>query len=264
MEVISEVWRSELGLHQMTGATLEHHPTYVVSRPGPDGPEDGLVLLRRAPLARDAHLVVDLLRSTFPHAPVLRLGVDDPQGRRGDLRPLADLGFTVALSRVLTMTSDAVEHDPAGDSWAEIRPLATAADWADRTQLRRAALGESTGLARDAVEHEQVLAATGRATWLGAFDGAGLLATVGLVSPTPEVALLQDVEVPVDARHRGLAAGILAAACRHARSQLGASTLMVVADPDHPSIGRFERLGFRDSETQLQASVSAERLRSTS
>ena len=44
------------------------------------------------------------------------------------------------------------------------------------------------------------------------------------------------------------------AASRHAFDEMGAETLVMVADPDYVAIRIYRSVGFEDTETQLQAS----------
>lgn len=261
MEVIGGAWQTDLALHELSGATVEHRPTYAVSRPGPGGATQGLLLLRRTPMARDVPLVVKLLRTTFPEAPVVRLGIDDPDGTASDLRAFVDHGFEVTAASVLTAaTVTATAQLPVGTT-TEVRAIEDNADWAARQVLRMAAHGETEPVARERVAAERDLAHTGKAAWYGAYQGERLLAGCGVVVPAAGIARLQDVDTRPGARHEGLTPMLVEAAGRHALDRLGATSLMVVADPGHPSIGRYEGLGFRASGTQLRAWAPTERLR---
>jgi len=44
------------------------------------------------------------------------------------------------------------------------------------------------------------------------------------------------------------------AASRYALDEMGAETLVMVADPDYVAIRIYRSVGFEDTETQLQAS----------
>lgn len=261
MEVIGGAWQTDLALHELAGATVEHRPTYAVSRPGPDGATQGLLLLRRSPLGRDVPLVIKLLRTTFPEASVVRLGIDDSDGTAADLKTFVEHGFEVRAASVLTGTTVTVTARLPVGAMAEVRAIEDNADWAARQTLRMAAHGETAPVARERVAAERDLAHTGRAAWYGAFGGGRLLAGCGVVVPAAGIARLQAVETHPDARHQGLAPMLVAAASEHALEHLGATSLMVVADPGHPSIAQFEALGLRVTGTQLRAWAPSERLR---
>lgn len=261
MEVIGGAWRTDLALHELSGATVEQRPTYAVSRPGPAGATQGLLLLRRTPLARDVPLVVNLLRRTFTDASVVRLGIDDPDGTAADLKVFVDHGFEAVAACVLTAPAVTVVARLPVLASVEVRQIETHADWSARQTLRMAAHGETAPVARERVAAERDLAHTGKAAWYGAFAGERLRAGCGVVVPSAGIARLQDVDTHPDARHEGLAPMLIEAAGTHALADLGARTLMVVADPGHPSIARFEQVGFRVTGTQLRAWAAAERLR---
>lgn len=56
-----------------------------------------------------------------------------------------------------------------------------------------------------------------------------------------------------DARGRGLAGTLVHAVSRYGFEELGAATLVMVADPEYLAIRVYRSVGFTDTETQLQA-----------
>ena len=56
-----------------------------------------------------------------------------------------------------------------------------------------------------------------------------------------------------DARGRGLAGTLVHEVSRFGFDELGAETLVMVADPDYLAIRVYRSVGFADTETQLQA-----------
>jgi ribosomal protein S18 acetylase RimI-like enzyme len=61
----------------------------------------------------------------------------------------------------------------------------------------------------------------------------------------------QDVETDPAARRRGLAGTLVWHAGRYGREVLGASTLVIVADPAEAAIRLYRACGFADLQSQL-------------
>lgn len=258
MEVLSRAWRSDLGLLELSGSIVEHHPTHVVVRT-PDNPTfywGNFLLLRRAPLRRDVPRWLDVFAEAFPQARHLSLGVDDPTGSREDLQALADAGFEIDVSTVLT--SEDVTPPPRANASAQVRPLESDDDWEQRVTLSLAVYADDSSAStedftRRRAAAERRLVETGAGVWFGAFEGGLMLSGLGIFRTGDHLARYQDVETHPEARGRGLAGTLVHAAGEYALDRLGARTLVIVADPDYHAIRIYREVGFRDGEVQLQA-----------
>ena len=93
-------------------------------------------------------------------------------------------------------------------------------------------------------------AESGAGTWWGAFLADRLVCSMGAVPGEPGT-----MQVPgrQDARGRGLAGTLVHEISRCGIQEFGATTLVMVADPDHLAVRVYRSVGFEDSETQLQA-----------
>ena len=100
---------------------------------------------------------------------------------------------------------------------------------------------------------ERALVDRGHGRWYGAFLADRLVSSLGLFTASEGLARFQDVKTHPDARGRGLAGSLVHTASRWALDELGARTLVMVADPDYLAIRIYRAVGFTDSETQLQA-----------
>ena len=148
-------------------------------------------------------------------------------------------------------TTNAVE---ARQVEAELRPLAGDGDWAQRVELAQAVYDEGRPpsdfvLRRSAAERRGCEA--GHGEWWGAFEHGRLLSACGIFAASSGLARYQDVETHPEARRRGLAGAVVAAAARHARAALQADTLVIVAEAHAQRL--YESLGFVSSELQLSA-----------
>jgi GNAT superfamily N-acetyltransferase len=97
----------------------------------------------------------------------------------------------------------------------------------------------------------QRLTRAGRGAWFGAFLGGRLLAQLGICDAGGGLARYQDVETDPAARRQGLAGTLVWRAGRYGRDVLGASTLVIVADPADVAIRVYRACGFADREPQL-------------
>jgi predicted GNAT family acetyltransferase len=94
------------------------------------------------------------------------------------------------------------------------------------------------------------LAAAGHGAWFGAFLDGTLVSQLGLITGKSGPARYQSVETHPAARRRGLAGTLV----WHAGAAVltgGASTLVMVADPEDVAIRVYRSVGFTVMESQL-------------
>ena len=201
------------------------------------------------PLPIDA-LLPELVASLREHRALV---LECTDGRLSDVAPLTALGLEAEESSV--MTAEAV-HEPARpNTEATYRPLVSDDDWAQQVEL--SAAGEEVGYELPFVtaraRADRRLVDAGYGAWWGAFEGARLLASMGLFTASPGLARFQNVKTHPDARGRGLAGTLVHRVSRYGFEELGARTLVMVADPDYLAIRIYRSVGFADTERQLQA-----------
>jgi predicted GNAT family acetyltransferase len=102
------------------------------------------------------------------------------------------------------------------------------------------------------VRSARQLTEDGHATWFGAFCDGRLVSTLGIAGDGRGLARYQNVETHPDWRRRGLAGRLVYDAGTFALEELGARTLVMVADPDYAAIRLYRALGFTDGETQAR------------
>jgi len=147
----------------------------------------------------------------------------------------------------------AVRPPPHRPDDAEIRPLVCDADWRQSFELGVRCFGDDGAqeyLKRRAAARQRLTRA-GAGAWFGAFSGGRLVAQLGVCDAGDGFARYQDVETDPAARRRGLAGTLVWHAGRYGREVLGASTLVIVADPAATAIRLYRACGFADLQTQL-------------
>jgi len=261
MKVLSLAHRTDLALLRLGGALVEDKNDHLVIR-SPHNPTHwwgNFLLLSKAPSAGDSQAWLNRFALQFPDADYVAIGFDGTTSTADDLRWFAERGFQVEASVV--MTADAV-HQPARVNFdAVYRPLVSDDDWAQSIELR--VLCKDLDLDLDSyrtfvtakAETNQALVRAGHGQWFGAFVDGHLVAQLGLLATEPGIARFQSVETDPDHRRKGLAGSLVHHASLYGFDQLGAHTLVMVADPNYFAIDLYRAVGFMPAETQLQVEL---------
>ncbi|GAA2153377.1 GNAT family N-acetyltransferase [Nocardioides koreensis] len=256
MHLRSLGYRTDLALLQLDGSVVEDRGTHLVVRT-PANPTfhwGNYLLLAHPPEPGQADHWVKTFEREFPDALHRAFGVDGAEGSVGDLAAFAELGYETDASSV--MTARAVSPPARPHPTAEVRPLVSDDDWAQQVEL--AVEGEdehySVEFATRRGEAHRRNVGNGHGQWFGAFLDQRLVASMGIFTSADGLARYQEVKTHPGFRGQGLAGTLVHAAGRHALDEMGAETLVMVADPDYLAIRVYRSVGFDDTETQLGAS----------
>ena len=191
----------------------------------------------------------------FPQAAHVAIGVDAAEA--GGPVPAEFATLEPESSTVLTCAD--IQAPRHVSTAAEIRPLESDRDWQQSVELNLRCYGEEepSGFQQRRSATRRRLTRAGRAAWFGAFDGGPLLAQLGVCDAGGGLARYQDVETDPAARRQGLAGTLVWHAGRFARARLGASTLVIVADPADGAIRIYRGCGFADAQTQFSFARAA-------
>jgi ribosomal protein S18 acetylase RimI-like enzyme len=258
MDVHSLGYRTDLALLELSGSEVEDHGSYLAVRT-PDNPSyywGNFLLLPHAPTVEALPEWIERFGEMYPTSRHLAFGVDsDPErgGGLADLESFSAAGLETEAMSVMTAT--AVHEPPRPHRQATYRPLASDDDW--EQQLELGIVGEHEEDGRDFVvaktASERALAGLGVGAWWGAFIDGRLLASMGLFAASPGLARFQQVKTHPDARGRGLAGTLVHRVSRYGFEELGATTLVMVADPEYLAIRIYRSVGFVSSDVKLQA-----------
>jgi GNAT superfamily N-acetyltransferase len=246
-------FRTDVALRVLEGGQVTDRGDYLVVRsPGNPGFWWGnFLLLSAMPQAGSAVAWLARFAAEFPAARHVALGVDSAD--RQDMIPedFPAAGLQPQRGTVLTCTS--VREPPHLSAGAEIRPLESDADWQQSVDLAVRCFddGEPEEYLQRRTAARRRLTRAGMGVWFGAFRGGRLLAQLGLCDAGGGLARYQDVETHPAARRRGLAGTLVWQAGQHGREVLGATTLVIVADPAATAIRLYRSCGFTDTEPQL-------------
>jgi ribosomal protein S18 acetylase RimI-like enzyme len=253
VEIPSLAVRTDLALARIAGSAVEDHGGYVAVRT-PDNPSfywGNYLLLPRAPEPDELPAWEELSERTFPQCRHRAYAVATADGTRDDLAVFAAAGFETDASSVLTAT--AVHEPPRPNREATYRRLVSDDDWEQQVALWDLDDDVTPEFVRGKVAAERRTTETGAGAWWGAFVDGRLLSSMGLVAASPGLARFQQVQTRPEARGRGLAGTLVERAARYGFEELGAQTLVMVADPDYLAIRIYRSVGFEDTETELQA-----------
>lgn len=255
MDVRSLGYRTDLMVRALEGSEIDDRGDYLVIRtPGNPTYWWGNFLLLSAQ-ARTAGVGawVAAFATEFPDARHVALGVDVTEVSEVNIGDFTAHGLRLQRSAVLTARD--LNQPPHPNRTATIRQLSGDADWQQAARLR-AVLSEGEPGAeptflRARVAAERALTEAGHGAWFGAFLDGDLVAQLGLVTDGKDVARYQNVETHPSARRKGLAGTLVWQAGRYGLTDLGASTLVMIADPLDMAIRVYRSVGFTDTETQV-------------
>jgi len=260
VDVISLGNRTDLALLELGGSEVEDCGDHLVVR-SPHNPAywwGNFLLLDRAPAPADIDTWMDRFTAALPEARHRAFAVDGTDGTLADLDGFAERGLSVEASTVMTASSVRPPERPNLD--ATCRQLASDDDWAQCLQLRIECNDtDEVGYAQFAerkVATERATTEAGHGGWFGAFLDGRLVAQMGLLNASPGLARFQTVETHPEFRGRGLAGTLVHHTSRYGFDELGATTLVMVADPEYLAIRIYRSVGFAATETQLQAELA--------
>jgi GNAT superfamily N-acetyltransferase len=262
-------FRSELIFHRADGEVIdcraEHGCRVIRTASNPTYYWGNYLLFEQAPRlgdeARWPALFERLIAATQPESTHRAFGwMEDAPG---DISGFLADGYTQNNATVMQTT--VVPTAPAPTLDAQLRPFALAGDagehdWSALVALSVAPRGEQFAesdyrtFASRSAERWRALARAGQGNWFGAFvDDAGvgsrLVAALGVyVEAEPEagerLARYQSVMTDAAYRRRGLCRALIAAAAQHARDDLCADRLVIVAAAGEMPEQLYAGLGF--------------------
>jgi len=259
MRITSLGFRTDVALRAAEGAEVTDRGDYLVVRsPGnPDFWWGNFLLLAAWPGPGTGDGWLARFAAEFPGARHVALGVDTADG------PPRTSGKFLAggleLERSCVLTAAAVQPPPHLNTGAEIRPLESGDDWQQSRQLSVRCYGYGGPHQARRAAARRRLTQAGRGAWFGAFTGGRLRAQLGVCDAGDGLARYQDVETDPGARRQGLAGTLVWRAGRYAREGLGASMLVIVADPAEEAIRVYRGCGFAEAQSQFSFERAAGR-----
>ena len=255
VDVHSLGYRTDLMIRALEGSQIEDRDQYVVVRStqNPGYWWGNFLLLAKPPQPGDVTTWLSVFAGEFPLARHVALAVDVTEVSAVDVDEMTGHGLRLQHNAVLT-AQDVIEP-PRPNTTAVIRPLAGDSDWRQAAELRavvnEGTAGSDPAFLQARVAAERELTESGYGAWFGAFLDGTLVAQLGLVSDGGDIARYQNVETHPAARRQGLAGTLAWQAGQYGLGELGAGTLVIVADPHDIAIRIYRSVGFADAEAQV-------------
>jgi ribosomal protein S18 acetylase RimI-like enzyme len=257
VDVSSLAFRTDLAILGLAGAEIEDHGSRLVVR-SPANPAyywGNFYLLDRPPAAGEVDGLVAAYDADFPDSVHRAFGVDGTADQSAALAALVAAGPDLDAGTVMTATS--VGPPPRPDDQAVYRRLESDDDWAQRVEVSAAVNSDRDPVryldfATTKAAHDRVVCEAGHGAWWGAFLDGRLASVMGLVDCGGGLARFQSVETRPDLRGRGLAGTLVHRVATYGFDEIGARTLVMVADPDYLAIRIYRSVGFDDTEVQTQ------------
>lgn len=261
MEIRSLAFRTDLALLRRSGSTVEDRGSHVAVRT-PANPTfrwGNFDLLAAPPSADEVADVLARYDADLPEGDFRTFGVDGTGDQSAALAPLVAAGLRLEPSTVMTATS--VHAPPRPNAEVTCRRLVSDDDWAQRVEVSVAvdeadpdtSSGDGYRLfAERRAAADRASCEAGGGGWWGAFVGDRLVATMGLVDAGDGLARFQMVETHPGHRGKGFAGTLVHRVAAYGFDELGARTLVMVADPSYLAIRVYRSVGFVDSEVQTQ------------
>jgi ribosomal protein S18 acetylase RimI-like enzyme len=189
-----------------------------------------------------------------PEVRHVAFGWDAPDGAEGLAQPFLDAGFQLAHNVVLT--TQAVQPPAYPNTAIVVRPMESEQDWERALELLVIYTSDgdqSPGFldfTRRSMARYRVMAEAGLGAWIGAFDGERMVGGLGIYLDGA-IGRFQEVGTHPDCRRMGVCGTLVHWSARYALEQLGAQTLVMVADPEYHAARIYESVGFRPAERQI-------------
>lgn len=262
MDVVSVGYRSDLAIRVAEGGQITDCGDHLVLRTtqNPAYWWGNFILLGQPPPAGRQDAWLTRFAEIYPAAEHVAFGVDVTAPSAVDPALFASAGLR--LEQHVVMTAASLREPPHPNRTARIRHLTGDADWQQAADLRLACsladepgepgeTGETPEFTERRTAARRRLAETGKGAWFGAFAGERLVAQLGLVPAGRGLARYQEVETHPGFRWQGLAGTLVWHAGRYGTDELGAATLVIVADPGYAAIRIYSSVGFARAEDQV-------------
>jgi ribosomal protein S18 acetylase RimI-like enzyme len=260
MNVASLGLQTDVAVLERSGSTIEDCGDHLVVRT-PRNPTfywGNFLVLDAVPPPERIDAWLDRFVAALPGARHRAIAFDRPDGTVDELAAFAERGFTVNASSVMTARS--VQPPPHPNTEATCRPLSSDDDWAQSVALTLACHDgyeeNHVEFVNLRVESNRELVTGGHGAWFGAFVDGRLVSQMGLVRAGDGLARFQSVETGPAFRRRGLAGTLVHHLGEVGFAELGAETLVMVADPNDDAVRVYRTVGFNEAESALDAELA--------
>ncbi len=260
MQPTSLGYRTDLIFHRFEGEVIDRDSYLVIRTPSNPSYRWGNFLIFNAPpKPGEFSRWNELFEQEVGVPPAINHRVfawDTVDGRHGDVNDFLAAGFE--LGEEVVMAADKLTPPRRYNHTLEIRALTTDAEFSEHTDLHVRCRQEKDDEAsyrsfyEASTESYRRMIAAGLGRWFGAFLNGKLVADMGIFTDTHvgNLARYQSVVTHPDFRRRGICSTLLYETGRFAFSNLGAKTLVIVADDHYFAKNIYGSVGFTMRERQ--------------
>lgn len=258
MNIQSLGYRTDLFFPRFDGEVLDRGEYVVIRTPSnPSFHWGNFLLFDRPPAAGDLDRWRRLFAEEVGTAPAithLAFGWDSTESETGDIQPFLEAGLRVNASVVLT--TRAVHPPPKYNAEVVIRPLREDWEWESALEAQIACRSSEYSLkdytpfkTRQMIRSRQMVQA-GLGEWFGAFLGNRVAGNLG-VFVEGGVGRFQSVGTHPNFQRCGICGSLVYEAAQYAFQNLGAKTLVMVADEEYHAAKVYESVGFVPTEHEI-------------
>jgi ribosomal protein S18 acetylase RimI-like enzyme len=263
MELRSLTYRTDLIFARFDGEVIDRGGYLVIQTPSnPTFHWGNFLLFAEPPELGDFERWRRLFAEEIgvpPHVTHQAFGWDGTVGATGEVEPFLAAGFR--LNHAVTLTATAVTRPAKYNDEVVVRPIEEDWEWeqalANQIACRDATFGLEgyTEFKARQMRRYREMARAGLGAWFGAFLGERLVADLGLYREG-DLARFQQVETHPDFRRRGICGALVHQAALYGFEQMGARTLVIVADENYHAARIYETVGFRPTERSVGMDLS--------
>ncbi|MEI6709997.1 MAG: GNAT family N-acetyltransferase [Actinomycetota bacterium] len=250
---------SDLAVRVTEGSIVERHEGYwrVETPNNPTFYWGNFLLFDETEGESDAQEMVDLFHRELPAAKHVAIGIDATRHDDARYAGLDKLGIEVEWNAVLTASQGIIAKNP--DTDIEVRRIKTDEEWGQYIEVGMSVRPERFAetpyreYLEGGISNKRSAQESGKAIWLGAVVDGVIAASLGVYDCGDGVARYQKVETHLDHQRKGLASQLIHEAAALAAQDFGTQRLVIVADPEDYAITLYRKLGFVDTEFQLQS-----------
>ena len=252
-------YRTDLIFHRFEGEVIDRGRYLVIRTPSNPSYRWGNFLIFGAPPEPGDfgqwHELFEQEVGTPPRIMHKLFAWDTVDGRHGDVKDFLEAGFE--LGEEVVMATDTLIRPRRYNYDLELRALTTDADFTEHVELHLLCRQEKDdevdcrAFYEASTESYRKMITAGFGRWFGAFLDGRLVADMGIFTDSQVgLARYQSVVTHPDFRRRGVCSTLLYEVGRFAFSELGAKTLVIVADDHYFAKHIYGSVGFEVREKQ--------------
>ncbi len=179
---------------------------------------------------------------------------DSIDGSTGQPQEFLKNGFV--LEESIVMVAEEIRRPSKVSTEFSIKPISTEEHWdaviSNQVRCRASHFKEDLywDFVRKKMANQRKMITAGKGKWMGAFLDDKLVGDLGIFVENG-LERFQTVGTDPEFRRRGVCSTLVHETCLHAKKEMGAKTLVMVADPEYHAARIYESVGFEPREKHV-------------